>query len=265
MRSRLGCGLVADIHPTTYELRLGILQTKAEHARVPVPLEGAGVPGAQDHHQRPRARRRAEPHRRARPADRPRDHARDGAGGAARPARARPTAGSRSTRSRSRWPSTTTSSWPRCTRRGAPARSPGRARWRCISPSSSPPCSLPEIGRRFGGRDHTTVMHAVRKIEELAISDSELRRGCRTAHARMLAGLSDNSRLRFSSGGRAAADSRWHVPAKTLQISSDIAISGPCARRAIVRDRSASGLPRPANRRRCSRTAIWTLVTATRP
>ena len=26
--------------------------------------------------------------------------------------------------------------------------------------------SLPEIGRRFGGRDHSTVLHAVRKIDE---------------------------------------------------------------------------------------------------
>ncbi len=36
------------------------------------------------------------------------------------------------------------------------------------------PRSLPEIGRRFGGRDHTTVLHAVRKIEELAASDNGL-------------------------------------------------------------------------------------------
>ncbi|TLP47299.1 chromosomal replication initiator protein DnaA [Cohaesibacter sp. CAU 1516] len=36
------------------------------------------------------------------------------------------------------------------------------------------PRSLPEIGRRFGGRDHTTVLHAVRKIEELAGSDNAL-------------------------------------------------------------------------------------------
>ncbi len=32
--------------------------------------------------------------------------------------------------------------------------------------------SLPEIGRKFGGRDHTTVMHAVRKIEELMEEDA---------------------------------------------------------------------------------------------
>ena len=34
--------------------------------------------------------------------------------------------------------------------------------------------SLPEIGRRFGGRDHTTVLHAVRKIEALCGSKSSL-------------------------------------------------------------------------------------------
>lgn len=34
--------------------------------------------------------------------------------------------------------------------------------------------SLPDIGRRFGGRDHTTVIHAVRKIEELRKTDSQI-------------------------------------------------------------------------------------------
>ena len=34
--------------------------------------------------------------------------------------------------------------------------------------------SLPEIGRRFGGRDHTTVMHGVKRIEELKQSDGQI-------------------------------------------------------------------------------------------
>ena len=34
--------------------------------------------------------------------------------------------------------------------------------------------SLPEIGRRFGGRDHTTVMHGVRRIEELRQQDAQI-------------------------------------------------------------------------------------------
>ncbi|MEZ5715382.1 MAG: chromosomal replication initiator protein DnaA [Paracoccaceae bacterium] len=34
--------------------------------------------------------------------------------------------------------------------------------------------SLPEIGRRFGGRDHTTVIHGVRKIEELRMQDAQI-------------------------------------------------------------------------------------------
>ena len=34
--------------------------------------------------------------------------------------------------------------------------------------------SLPEIGRRFGGRDHTTIMHGIRKVEELRGADVQL-------------------------------------------------------------------------------------------
>jgi chromosomal replication initiator protein len=36
------------------------------------------------------------------------------------------------------------------------------------------PRSYPEIGRKFGGRDHTTVLHGVRKIEELIAQDPQL-------------------------------------------------------------------------------------------
>ena len=32
--------------------------------------------------------------------------------------------------------------------------------------------SLPDIGRRFGGRDHTTVMHAVKRIDSLRAEDA---------------------------------------------------------------------------------------------
>ena len=34
--------------------------------------------------------------------------------------------------------------------------------------------SLPEIGRKFGGRDHTTVIHAIKKVQELVKNDSSL-------------------------------------------------------------------------------------------
>jgi chromosomal replication initiator protein len=35
--------------------------------------------------------------------------------------------------------------------------------------------SLPEIGDSFGGRDHTTVLHACRKIEELKSTNNDIR------------------------------------------------------------------------------------------
>jgi chromosomal replication initiator protein len=50
------------------------------------------------------------------------------------------------------------------------------------------PRSLPEIGRRFGGRDHTTIMHGVRKIEELMATDSQLADDLQLLR-RLLAGL----------------------------------------------------------------------------
>ena len=40
--------------------------------------------------------------------------------------------------------------------------------------------SLPDIGRRFGGRDHTTVLHAVRRIDELRANDPQLSRDLET-------------------------------------------------------------------------------------
>ncbi len=47
------------------------------------------------------------------------------------------------------------------------------------------PRSLPEIGRRFGGRDHTTVMHAVKKVDELLAEDDGLARDVESLRRRL--------------------------------------------------------------------------------
>ena len=47
------------------------------------------------------------------------------------------------------------------------------------------PRSLPEIGRRFGGRDHTTVMHAVKKVEELLGEDDGFARDVESLRRRL--------------------------------------------------------------------------------
>ena len=48
--------------------------------------------------------------------------------------------------------------------------------------------SLPDIGRRFGGRDHTTVLHAVRRIEELRAGDPQLARDLETLTRKLRGG-----------------------------------------------------------------------------
>lgn len=44
------------------------------------------------------------------------------------------------------------------------------------------PHSLPAIGRMFGGRDHSTVIHAVHQVERLRASDSEIDSAVRNIH-----------------------------------------------------------------------------------
>ena len=50
------------------------------------------------------------------------------------------------------------------------------------------PKSLPDIGRRFGGRDHTTVIHAIKQIEKLCAIDAEIDEDVEGCRRRILAG-----------------------------------------------------------------------------
>lgn len=52
-------------------------------------------------------------------------------------------------------------------------------------------CSFPELGRAFGGRDHTTVMSAVRKIEHQRDSDPEVRAHIEAIERKLAAGATD--------------------------------------------------------------------------
>ncbi|NNE85918.1 MAG: chromosomal replication initiator protein DnaA [Alphaproteobacteria bacterium] len=171
LRSRLGCGLVADIHPTDYELRLGILQDKAEQLGCQLPdkvleflahkitsnvreLEGAlnrivaqstlvGRPVTLETTQevlrdllRANDRRVTIEEIQKRVAEHFNIRLAD----------------------------------MHSARR---ARAVARPRQVAMYLSKQLTArSLPEIGRKFGGRDHTTVMHAVRKVEELRATDN---------------------------------------------------------------------------------------------
>ena len=171
MRTRFGWGLVADIHPTTYELRLGILHTKAEQSKMQVPqkvmeflahrissnvreLEGAltrivvhasliGAPITIETTQellkdllRANDRKVTIEEIQRRVAE----HFNIKQADMQSPRRARQVARPRQVAMYLAKQLTTR--------------------------------SLPEIGRKCGGRDHTTVMHAVKKVEELCAADA---------------------------------------------------------------------------------------------
>ncbi len=171
VRSRLGWGLVADIHPTTYELRLGILQTKAEKLGLAVPLkvlEFLAHKITSNVRELEGALNRIAAHSTLVGRPITFETAQDVLHDLLRANDRRVTIEEIQKRVAEHY-----------SIRLADMHSPRRARLvarpRQVAMYLAKQLtsrSLPEIGRKFGGRDHTTVMHAVKKIEELRSSDS---------------------------------------------------------------------------------------------
>jgi chromosomal replication initiator protein len=171
MRSRLGWGLVADIHPTTYELRLGILQAKAEILKADIPskvLEFLAHKITSNVRELEGALNRIVAHAtlvgRAVTIETTQDVLHD----LLRANDRRVTIEEIQKRVAEHF-NIKISDMHSARRARAVARPRQVAMYLAKQLTSR---SLPEIGRKFGGRDHTTVMHAVRKIEELRALDS---------------------------------------------------------------------------------------------
>jgi chromosomal replication initiator protein len=177
LRSRLGWGLVADIHPTDYELRLGILQAKAETAErdegvvFPKPvleyvarritknvreLEGAL------NRLRMNASVLGKPVTEAMAEDVLRDLLR---------ANDKTVSIDEIQRKVSDYYGIRLNDLLSSRRSRAVARPRQVAMYLA---KQLTPRSLPEIGRKFGGKDHTTVMHGVKRIEQLRGEDAQI-------------------------------------------------------------------------------------------
>jgi chromosomal replication initiator protein len=173
MRSRLGWGLVADIHPTTYELRLGILQAKAEHRQVEIPakvLEFLAHKITSNVRELEGALTRITAHAQLVGRSITMESAQDVLHDLLRANDRRVTIDEIQKRVAEHF-NIRLADMHSARRARAVARPRQVAMYLC---KQLTPRSLPEIGRKFGGRDHTTVMHAVRKVEELMTSDGAL-------------------------------------------------------------------------------------------
>ena len=178
VKSRLQCGLVVDLHPTDYELRLGILQTKVQKQRETYPdlriadgvleflahristnvrvLEGALT------------RLFAFASLVGREIDM--DLTQDCLADVLRASERKITV-EEIQRKVSEYYNIRMSDIIGPKRLRSYARPRQVAMYLCKQLTSR---SLPEIGRRFGGRDHTTVMHGVKRIEELKLTDGQI-------------------------------------------------------------------------------------------
>ena len=170
MRSRLGWGLVADIHPTTYELRLGILQAKAEKLGGQIPskvLEFLAHKINSNVRELEGALNRITAHAQLVGRGIDIEMAQEVLHDLLRANDRRITIDEIQKRVAEHY-NIRLADMHSARRARAVARPRQVAMWLC---KQLTPRSLPEIGRKFGGRDHTTVMHAVRKIDELRSGD----------------------------------------------------------------------------------------------
>jgi chromosomal replication initiator protein len=170
LRSRLGWGLCADLHPTTYELRLGILHTKADAMKCAVPekvLEFLAQRITANVRELEGALNRIIAHSQL----------------IGRPITLETTqellqdllrASNRRVTIEEIQKKVAEHYNVKLADMHSPRRARAVARPRQVAMYLAKQLttrSLPEIGRKFGGRDHTTVIHAVRKIEELRTGD----------------------------------------------------------------------------------------------
>jgi chromosomal replication initiator protein len=171
MRSRLGWGLVADIHPTTYELRLSILQAKADQMGVAIPtkvMEFLAHKITSSVRELEGALNRIVAHATLVGRQITLETCQEVLHDILRASDRRVTIDEIQKKVAEHY-NVRISDMASARRARAVARPRQVAMYLAKALTAR---SLPEIGRKFGGRDHTTVMHAVKKVEELRAADA---------------------------------------------------------------------------------------------
>ena len=173
LKSRLGWGLVADIHPLTYELRLGILQAKAEQKSLQLKqevMEFLANKITNNVREMEGALNRLAVHASIQDSEISVDLVKDVLKDLLRTNSRKITIDEIQKKVVEHYNI-------KLSDMHSPRRSRSVARPRQVAmylAKSITSRSLPEIGRKFGGRDHTTVLHACRKVAELRASSADI-------------------------------------------------------------------------------------------
>jgi chromosomal replication initiator protein len=171
LKSRLNCGLVADIHATTYELRLAILESKAENMKLDAPrkvLEFLAHKITSNVRELEGALNRVAAHTQLVGRELTLETTQEVLHDLLRANDRRVTIEEIQKRVAEHF-NIRVSDMHSARRARSVARPRQVAMYLAKQLTSR---SLPEIGRKFGGRDHTTVMHAVKKVDELRDRDA---------------------------------------------------------------------------------------------